>query len=48
MRTSASPEEEPSNILFTTQVNEEVVRYEAMEVGFWRECLGELGRQLRG
>jgi hypothetical protein len=40
--------EEPSNILFTTQVNEDVVRYEAMEAGFWRECLGELGRQLRG
>ena len=40
--------EEPSNILFTTQVNPDVVRYEAMEVGFWRECLAELGRQLRG
>ncbi len=40
--------EEPSNILFTTQVNPETVRYEAMEVGFWRECLAELKRQLGG
>jgi hypothetical protein len=40
--------EEPSNILFTTQVSEDVVRYEAMEGKFWRECLEELGRQLRG
>lgn len=48
MRTLGSLDEEPSNILFTTQVNEDVVRYEAMEAGFWRECLGELGRQLRG
>ncbi len=40
--------EEPSNILFTTQVSEDVVRYEAMEGKFWRECLAELGRQLRG
>jgi hypothetical protein len=40
--------EEPSNILFTTQVNPDVIRYEAMEVGFWRECLAELRRQLAG
>jgi len=40
--------EEPSNILFTTQVNPETVRYEAMEAGFWRECLAELKRQLGG
>lgn len=40
--------EEPSNILFTTQVNPDTVRYEAMEVGFWRECLAELKRQLGG
>jgi hypothetical protein len=38
--------EEPSNILFTTQVSPDVVRYDAMEVGFWRECLAELRRQL--
>lgn len=38
--------EEPSNILFTTRVNAEVTRYEAMEVAFWRECLAELRRQL--
>lgn len=40
--------EEPSNILFTTQVKPDVVRYEAMEVGFWRECLSELRKQLSG
>ncbi len=40
--------EEPSNILFTTQVNPDTVRYEAMEVGFWRECLAELKWQLGG
>ena len=40
--------EEPSNILFTTQVNPDVVRYEAMEVGFWRECLAELRKKLAG
>ncbi|MEO7098520.1 MAG: hypothetical protein ABI162_04100 [Luteolibacter sp.] len=40
--------EEPSNILFTTQVNPDTVRYEAMEVGFWRECLAELKRQISG
>lgn len=38
--------EEPSNILFTTQVSEDVVRYDAMEVGFWQECLAELRLQL--
>ncbi|MEO8617490.1 MAG: hypothetical protein ABI600_20335 [Luteolibacter sp.] len=40
--------EEPSNILFTTQVNPDTVRYEAMEVSFWQECLVELRRQLEG
>ena len=38
--------EEPSNILFTTQVSPDVVRYDAMEVSFWQECLEELRRQL--
>ena len=38
--------EEPSNILFTTQVSPDVVRYDAMEVAFWQECLKELRRQL--
>lgn len=40
--------EEPSNILFTTQVNPDTVRYEAMEATFWQECLAELRRQLNG
>lgn len=40
--------EEPSNILFTTQVNPDTVRYEAMEVKFWQECLAELRQQLEG
>lgn len=30
---------EPSNILFTTQVAEDVVRYEAMDGVFWQECV---------
>jgi hypothetical protein len=38
--------EEPSNILHTTKVNDEVIRYEAMEVDFWRECLAALLKQL--
>ena len=38
--------EEPSNILFTTQVSPDVVRYDAMETAFWQECLAELRRQL--
>lgn len=40
--------EEPSNILFTTQVNPDTVRYDAMEVSFWQECLAELRGQLEG
>ncbi len=40
--------EEPSNILFTTQVNPDTIRYEAMEVKFWQECLAELRQQLEG
>lgn len=38
--------EEPSNILFTTRVDDETVRYEAMEAAFWRECLQLLEKQL--
>jgi hypothetical protein len=38
--------EEPSNILFTTHVGPDVVRYEAMDAGFWGECVGELRRVL--
>jgi len=30
---------EPSNVLYTTQVNAEVVRYEAMPTEFWKSCL---------
>jgi len=37
---------EPSNILHTTKINDEVIRYEAMEVDFWRECLATLLKQL--
>lgn len=33
---------EPSNILFTTRVNEDTVRYEAMEAAFWAECVAAL------
>lgn len=31
--------EEPSNILFTTQKGEDVVRYDAMNAKFWTDCL---------
>lgn len=31
--------EEPSNILFTTKAGPESVRYDAMNTGFWLECL---------
>ncbi len=34
--------EVPGNVFFTTHLDEETVRYEAMEVGFWRDCLEEL------
>ncbi len=34
---------EPSNVLYTTQVNDEVVRYEAMPVESWKDCLRALG-----
>ncbi len=37
---------EPSNILFTTQVTEDVVRYEAMEAAFWKECVAGLREKI--
>lgn len=37
---------EPSNILYTTRVNAEVVRYEAMPADFWKSCLAALLNQL--
>lgn len=33
---------EPSNVLYTTQVNAEVIRYEAMPTDFWKSCLQAL------
>jgi hypothetical protein len=39
--------EEPSNILFTTRTGEDSVRYDAMEVDFWIECLNEIEKRLR-
>lgn len=38
--------EEPSNILHATRVNDDVIRYEAMAVDFWRECLATLLKDL--
>ncbi len=37
---------EPSNILHTTHIAADVVRYEAMEVGFWKECIAQLRKTL--
>jgi len=37
---------EPSNILYTTQVNEETVRYESMPADFWKQCLNALREKL--
>ncbi len=37
---------EPSNTLYTTQINEEVVRYEAMPADFWKDCLRALRAKL--
>ena len=37
---------EPSNILYTTRVREDVVRYEAMPAEFWKTCLKTLRDQL--
>ena len=37
---------EPSNILFTTHTAKDVVRYEAMEAAFWKECVAGLRQKL--
>jgi hypothetical protein len=37
--------EEPSNILHTTRVSDDVICYQAMDVDFWRECLATLREQ---
>ncbi len=37
---------EPSNILFTTHIAKDVVRYEAMEAAFWKECVTALRQKL--
>lgn len=38
--------EEPSNILFTTPTGPDSIRYDAMDPGFWLECLDLLERTL--
>jgi hypothetical protein len=38
---------EPSNILHTTRVNADVVRYEAMPRKFWKQCLAHLRTRLK-
>jgi hypothetical protein len=37
---------EPGNILFTTHIAKDVVRYEAMEAAFWKECVAALRMKL--
>ena len=37
---------EPSNILHTTHIAADVVRYEAMEAAFWQECVAALRKSL--
>lgn len=37
---------EPSNVLYTTQINPDVVRYEAMPADFWKKCLKTLLSEL--
>lgn len=37
---------EPSNVLHTTRVAEDVIRYEAMEAAFWKECVAALRKKL--
>lgn len=38
--------EEPSNVFFTTRIDDETMRYEAMEAAFWRECLRGLAENI--
>lgn len=38
---------EPSNVFYTSKINPEIVRYEAMPRDFWKECLAELRKKLR-
>lgn len=38
--------EEPSNILYTTPTSPETIRYDAMDSGFWIECLDLLEKNL--
>jgi hypothetical protein len=38
--------EEPSNILFTTATGPDSIRYDAMDPGFWLECLDLLEHTL--
>ena len=37
---------EPSNVFYTSKINPEVVRYEAMTRDFWKECLAGLSKKL--
>lgn len=37
---------EPSNIFYTTQVAEDVVRYEPLQREFWLECLSRLRKRM--
>ena len=38
---------EPSNILYSTVVNEDVVRFEAMPTSFWKTCILQLRNQIQ-
>ncbi|MFD2255211.1 hypothetical protein ACFSSA_00855 [Luteolibacter algae] len=38
--------EEPSNILYATQISPDTIRYDAMEANFWIECLDLLEKTL--
>ena len=38
---------EPSNILYTTKVKEDVIRYDAMPAAFWLDCLALLRQRLK-
>ena len=37
---------EPTNILHTTHIAEDVIRYEAMDATFWTECVAALRKNL--